>query len=138
MIVSRRIQFKTRGNGHIVDITGEVGAELASSGLKDGTVTLFTPGSTSALTTIEYESGAVYDLQRLFDRIAPPDIDYRHNLRWGDGNGHAHVRHALLGPSLTIPFVDGRMTLGTWQQIVFADFDNRERSRSVVVQIMGE
>jgi secondary thiamine-phosphate synthase enzyme len=80
----------------------------------------------------------VHDLQVLFDRLAPPDIDYRHNLRWGDGNGHAHVRHALLGPSLTVPFVEGRLTLGTWQQIVFVDFDNRSRSRSIVVQILGE
>jgi secondary thiamine-phosphate synthase enzyme len=138
MIDNRHIRFQTRGNGHVVDITREVSAEIASSNLKNGIVTLFTPSSTSALTTIEYESGAVFDLQQLFERIAPSDIDYRHNLRWGDGNGHAHVRHALLGPSLTIPFVDGRLTLGTWQQIVFVDFDNRARSRSVVVQVMGE
>jgi secondary thiamine-phosphate synthase enzyme len=138
MIVTKRIQLSTRGNGDVLDITDDVGRQLRSSGLKDGIVTLFTPGSTSALTTIEYESGAVHDLQQLFDRLAPSDIDYRHNLRWGDGNGHAHVRHALLGPSLTIPFVDSRLTLGTWQQIVFVDFDNRARTRSVVVQIMGE
>jgi secondary thiamine-phosphate synthase enzyme len=138
MIVTKRIQLSTRGNGDVLDITDEVGHQLRSSGLKDGIVSLFTPGSTSALTTIEYESGAVYDLQQLFDRLAPSDIDYRHNLRWGDGNGHAHVRHALLGPSLTIPFVESRLTLGTWQQIVFVDFDNRARTRSVVVQIMGE
>jgi secondary thiamine-phosphate synthase enzyme len=138
MIVNRRIHFRTRGNGHVIDITREVGTEIAGSGLKSGIVTLFTPSSTSALTTIEYESGAVFDLQQLFERIVPSDIDYRHNLRWGDGNGHAHVRHALLGPSLTIPFVDGQLTLGTWQQIVFVDFDNRSRSRSVVVQMMGE
>jgi secondary thiamine-phosphate synthase enzyme len=138
MIVNRRIQFNTHGNGHIVEITEEVSTEITQSGLKDGIVTLFSPSSTSALTTIEYESGAVHDFQQLLDRIVPPDIDYRHNLRWGDGNGHAHVRHALLGPSLTIPFIDGRLTLGTWQQIVFADFDNRGRSRSVVLQIMGE
>lgn len=138
MIQTRRIRFDTRGNGHVIDISSEVAHELAQVGLQNGTVTLFTPSSTSALTTIEYESGAVHDLQQLFERVAPADIDYRHNLRWGDGNGHAHVRHALLGPSLTIPFVDGRMTLGTWQQIVFVDFDNRPRSRSVVIQIMGE
>jgi len=90
------------------------------------------------LTTIEFESGAVHDLQQLFERIAPTDVEYRHNLRWGDGNGHAHVRHALLGPSLTIPFVDSRLTLGTWQQIVLVDFDNRSRARSLVVQILGE
>jgi secondary thiamine-phosphate synthase enzyme len=138
MIVSERIQIQTRGDGHILDITDQVSRKLRDSGLQDGIITLFTPSSTSALTTIEYESGVVHDLQQLFDRIVPSDIDYRHNLRWGDGNGHAHVRHALLRPSLTIPFVQGQMTLGTWQQIVFADFDNRARSRSLVVQIMGE
>jgi secondary thiamine-phosphate synthase enzyme len=138
MVVNRSIQFQTKGNAQVLDITAEVDRLVQSSGLENGVVTIFTPSSTSALTTIEYESGAVHDLQQLFDRIAPPDLDYRHNLRWGDGNGHAHVRHALLGPSLTIPFVKGRMTLGTWQQIVFVDFDNRHRSRSVVVQMMGE
>ena len=138
MIVSERIQIRTKGDGHILDITDQVSRKLRDSGLQAGIITLFTPSSTSGLTTIEYESGVVHDLQQLFDRIVPPDIDYRHNLRWGDGNGHAHVRHALLGASLTIPFVQGQMTLGTWQQIVFADFDNRARSRSLVVQIMGE
>lgn len=138
MVVTRRIKFKTRGNGQIIDITHDVQRELQSSGLSDGIVTLFTSSSTSALTTIEYESGVVHDLQQAFDRVAPLDIDYQHNLRWGDGNGHAHVRHALVGPSLTIPFVDSRMALGTWQQIVFLDFDNRARSRSLVVQILGE
>lgn len=138
MIASERIQFHTQGNGHILDITEQVERKLRDSGLKSGTITLFTPSSTSGLTTTEYESGAVYDLQQLFDRIIPPNLEYRHNLRWGDNNGHSHARHALLGPSLTIPFVDGRMTLGTWQQIIFADFDNRARSRTVIVQIMGE
>ena len=138
MIVNGNIRLDTRGNGHILDITGEVDRQVRGSDLKNGIVTLFTPSSTSALTTIEYESGAVHDLQELFDRIVPPDIGYRHNLRWGDGNGHSHVRHALLGASLTIPFVDGRMTLGTWQQIVFVEFDVRAGSRSLVVQIMGE
>jgi secondary thiamine-phosphate synthase enzyme len=138
MVVTSQITLDTRGGGQIIDITRDVAREIANSGLRNGVVTLFTPSSTSALTTIEYESGVVQDLQRLFDRLVPSDIDYRHNLRWGDGNGHAHVRHALLGPSLAIPFVDGRMTLGTWQQIVFADFDNRPRSRSLVVQMMGE
>jgi secondary thiamine-phosphate synthase enzyme len=122
----------------VLDITAEVDRHVQNSGAQSGIVTLFSPSSTSALTTIEFESGAVHDLQQLFDRIVPPDIDYRHNLRWGDGNGHSHVRHALLGPSLTIPFVEGRMTLGTWQQIVFVDFDNRARTRSLVVQVMGE
>jgi secondary thiamine-phosphate synthase enzyme len=138
MVVNKRIKLKTRGDGHIVDITEEVRREVSGSGLRNGIVTLFTPSSTSALTTAEYESGVVHDLQELFDRLVPSNKDYRHNLRWGDGNGHAHVRHALLGPSLTVPFVEGRMTLGTWQQIIFLDFDNRARSRSLVVQILGE
>jgi secondary thiamine-phosphate synthase enzyme len=138
MVINERIQFSTRGNGQILDITDEVRGKVAGCGLHSGIVTLFSPSSTSALTTIEYEPGAVHDLQALFDRIVPTNIDYRHNQRWGDGNGHSHVRHALLGPSLTVPFVDGRLTLGTWQQIVFVDFDVRARSRSLVVQIVGE
>ncbi len=138
MIVSERIHFRTQGSGHILDITDGVSRKLRDSGLDNGTITLFTPSSTSALTTTEYESGAISDLQQLFDRIIPPDLEYHHNLRWGDNNGHSHARHALLGPSLTIPFVEGRLTLGTWQQIVFVDFDNRARSRTVIVQIMGE
>jgi secondary thiamine-phosphate synthase enzyme len=138
VIVNKRIQFRTQGNGQVLDITDKVSRQIGSCGLQNGIVTLFTPSSTSALTTIEYESGAVYDLQQLFDRIAPTDLNYRHNLRWADGNGHSHIRHALLGPSLTIPFVEGQMTLGTWQQIIFVDFDTRARSRSVVVQILGE
>ena len=138
MVINESLRLSTKGNGHILDITDEIRRKVRSSHVKQGIVTLFSPSSTSALTTIEYESGAVHDLQQLFDRIVPPDVDYRHNLRWGDGNGHSHVRHALLGASLTVPFVDGRMTLGTWQQIVFVDFDVRARSRSLVVQIMGE
>jgi secondary thiamine-phosphate synthase enzyme len=138
MVISEHMQIGTQGNGQVLDITDEVRRKVAGCGLENGIVTIFSPSSTSALTTIEYESGAVHDLQALFDRIVPPDIDYQHNLRWGDGNGHSHVRHALLGPSLTVPFVAGRLTLGTWQQIVLVDFDVRGRSRSLVVQIMGE
>ena len=137
-ISTSHVQFTTRGNAQILDITDRVRGEIQGSGIADGVVTLFTPSSTSAVTTIEYESGAIQDLQGLFERIAPEGIEYRHNLRWGDGNGHSHVRHALLGPSLVVPIQKGRMTLGTWQQIVFVDFDNRSRSRSVVVQVMGE
>ena len=138
MVVTRQIRLNTRGGGDVLDITGDVEREIRSSGLKSGIVTLFASSSTSALTTIEYESGAIHDLQRLFDRLAPVDMDYRHNLRWGDGNGHAHVRHALLGPSLTVPFVDATLTLGTWQQIVFLDFDTRPRIRRLVVQLIGQ
>ncbi len=138
MVVTETIELSTRGNAEMLDITGEVAARVRDSGITSGIVTIFCPGSTSALTTIEYESGALSDLQRLFDEVAPPDRDYAHNLRWGDGNGHSHVRAALLGPSLTVPFVDGELQLGTWQQITYVDFDNRSRSRRLIVQIMGE
>jgi len=115
-----------------------VAQEVAGSGLKDGTVTVFMTGSTGGVTTVEYESGLLSDLRDLFDRLTPSNIPYQHNLRWGDGNGHAHVRASLLGASLTVPFVDQRLTLGTWQQIIFIDFDNRPRSRELVLQLMGE
>jgi len=138
MIVSKTIPLQTEGNGDIQDITRQVAKIVEESGLTDGVVTLFCASSTSALTTIEFESGAVADLRRLFDEILPPDRSYQHNLRWGDGNGHSHVRAALLGPSLSVPFVNRRITLGTWQQIVFVDFDNRHRSRQIIVQLMGE
>ncbi|MGD8697666.1 MAG: secondary thiamine-phosphate synthase enzyme YjbQ [Gemmatimonadales bacterium] len=138
MVTSDSIELKTRGNADMQDITGEVAARVRASGLRSGIVTLFCPGSTGGLTTIEYESGALSDLGRLFDEIVPPNREYAHNLRWGDGNGHSHVRAALLGPSLTVPFVDGELQLGTWQQITFVDFDNRSRTRRLIVQIMGE
>jgi secondary thiamine-phosphate synthase enzyme len=132
------LQFQTRGNGDITDITDTVTRQLHASELRNGTVTLFTPSATSALTTIEYESGCVSDLQRLFDEIVDPSRDYAHNARWRDGNGHSHVRAALLGPSLSVPFVEQRLTLGTWQQIIFVDFDNRARRREIIVQVIGE
>ena len=132
------ISLNTRGDADIHDITNQIADLVADSGLNDGTVTVFCPSSTSGLTTIEYESGALSDLRRLFDEIAPQDREYAHNARWHDGNGHSHVRAALLGPSLTIPFVDFRLTLGTWQQVIYMDFDNRPRQRQLVVQIMGE
>ena len=137
-VTTKAIELQTRGNGDMHDITQAVSSAVRETGLRDGTVTIFCPSSTSALTTIEYESGCISDLQRLFDEIVDPARHYAHNARWGDGNGHSHVRAALLGPSLTVPFVDGRLTLGTWQQIIFVDFDNRARSRSVVIQILGE
>ncbi len=132
------IPLTTQGSADIHDITDAVTEAVAKSGLKDGTVTVFCPSSTSALTTIEFELGALADLRRLFDEILPANREYAHNARWGDGNGHSHVRAALLGPSLTIPFTDGRLTLGTWQQIVYVDFDVRPRRRELVVQVMGE
>jgi secondary thiamine-phosphate synthase enzyme len=138
MVVTESIQFSTRGNGEVVDITERVARTVADSEVTDGTVTIFSPSATSSLTTIEYESGAVTDLQTLFDRLVPQSAEYRHNLRWGDGNGHSHVRAALFSASLTVPFVNQRLTLGTWQQIVFIDFDVRPHDRRLVLQIMGE
>jgi secondary thiamine-phosphate synthase enzyme len=130
--------LNTRGDTDIHDITDQIARHVTQSGLKDGTVTIFCPSSTSALTTIEYESGALNDLRRLFDEIIPQNRDYAHNARWHDGNGHSHVRAALLGPSLTIPFVNGQLTLGTWQQVIYVDFDNRPRRRELVLQLIGE
>ena len=138
MVVTKEIRLDTEGNCDILDITSQVSTAVEESQLQDGTVTVFCPGSTGGLTTIEYESGALHDLEQVLDEIAPPDRDYRHHLRWGDDNGHSHVRSAMIGPSLTIPFVDGNLTLGTWQQVVFLDFDTRPRSRTLVLQIMGE
>jgi len=132
------ISLNTRGDTDVHDITEAITDVLSKSGLKAGTVTVFCPSSTSALTTIEYESGAVSDLKRLFEEIIPQDREYAHNARWHDGNGHSHIRASLLGPSLTIPFVEGQLTLGTWQQIIYVDFDNKPRRREIILQMIGE
>jgi len=132
------IQLETRGDADIQDITDAVASLVHESDLMDGVVTIFCPSATSALTTIEYESGCISDLRRLFDEIVDPNRHYQHNARWGDGNGHSHVRAALLGPSFSVPFVQQRLTLGTWQQIIYVDFDNRPRRRELVVQVVGE
>lgn len=137
-IITGTIELSTKGNADIQDITRQVAAIVAKSDIESGIVTVFCPSSTSALTTIEYEPGCLSDLRRLFDEIVDPGRHYAHNARWGDGNGHSHVRAALLGPSLTIPFVEGRLTLGTWQQIIYLDFDNRSRQRRLMAQVMGE
>lgn len=138
MVITRELSMSTQGDGDVRDITSRVQEAVRDSGVGSGTVTVFCPGSTGALTTIEYESGVVADLMQSLDELAPPDRNYRHHARWGDDNGHSHVRAALVGPSLTVPFVDGDLTLGTWQQIVFLDFDTRPRSRSLTLQIVGE
>ena len=138
MIRTASILLKTQGNAQVIDITAQVAQTIREGGLLNGIVTVFCPSATSGLTTIEFEGGVVRDFQRLFDEIVAPNREYMHNLKWGDGNGHSHVRAALLGPSLTIPFVDRQMTLGTWQQIVYVDFDNRARQRNLVVQMIGE
>jgi secondary thiamine-phosphate synthase enzyme len=138
MVTTDEITLRTRGHTSMEDITARVQAAVTGSGLDAGIVTLFCPGSTAGLTTIEYESGVVHDLQQVLDEVVPPDRAYQHHLRWGDDNGSAHVRAALIGPSLTVPFVAGRLTLGTWQQIVFIDFDTGPRTRRLVVQILGD
>jgi secondary thiamine-phosphate synthase enzyme len=138
MVVTGQLQLRTRGGYDVRDITDQVQEAVKKSTLKAGTVTIFCPGSTGALTTLEFESGVVGDLKQVLDEITPPDRNYRHHLRWGDDNGHSHIRAALIGPSLTVPFLDGDLTLGTWQQIVFCDLDTRPRERRLVLQIMGE
>ncbi|HEY32500.1 MAG TPA: YjbQ family protein [Dehalococcoidia bacterium] len=138
MIVTGSINFQTRGDCDIVDITPQVARQVAESGVNSGTVTVFVPGSTAGVTTIEYESGLLTDLKRLWERVVPRNVHYDHDRRWGDGNGHSHVRASVLGPSLVVPFTDGKLTLGAWQQIILVDFDNRPRSRQAVLQIMGE
>jgi secondary thiamine-phosphate synthase enzyme len=137
-IQTHTLQFSTRGDADIVDVSEQVAACVSDTGLKAGIVTVFCPSSTSALTTIEYESGVLSDLKRLFNQIVPEGQTYQHDARWGDGNGHSHVRAALLGPSLTVPFANRCLTLGTWQQIIYIDFDNRPRRRELVVQVIGE
>jgi secondary thiamine-phosphate synthase enzyme len=135
---SYRFSVSTKGETDIIDITDQVAEWLNTSGLRVGTATVFVSGSTGGVTTVEYESGLVEDLQRLFEQVAPKGAHYAHDARWGDGNGYAHVRASLLGPSLAVPFADGQLLLGTWQQIVVIDFDNRPRRREVVVQLVGE
>jgi secondary thiamine-phosphate synthase enzyme len=136
-VVTDQVKLDTPGNAHIACITDQVSDALARAGLSDGSLTVFAPGATGAVTTVEFEPGVVKDMQELFDTIVPPEKYYQHNVNLGDGNGHSHVRAGLLGPSLTVPFADGAMMLGRYQEIVFVDFDARPRSRSVVVQIMG-
>lgn len=138
MVKSATLELTTKGNGHMLDITGEVERAVSVSGIRDGLVTVFVPGATGGLTTIEYEGGLARDFSEMMERLIPEGREYAHNERWGDGNGHSHVRASLIGPSLTVPLAGGRLTLGTWQQIVFIDFDVRGRSRSLVVQMVGE
>ncbi|HUW67575.1 MAG TPA: secondary thiamine-phosphate synthase enzyme YjbQ [Candidatus Nanoarchaeia archaeon] len=137
-ILTEHISFDTRGNTDVIDITPKVDQKLVDSGFKDGSVLIFFSGATGALTTIEYEPGLVRDLSDALERLAPRGLEYEHNLRWGDGNGHSHIRASFLGPSLTVPFANSKLLLGTWQQIIFIDLDNRPRTRKLIVQITGE
>jgi len=138
MTFSDTISLTTKGFSDIIDLTDHVMAVLKRSKIENGLVTVFCPGSTGGITTIEYESGVLKDLQKAIEKIVPSDIPYEHDRRWGDGNGFSHVRAALMKPSLSIPLIKGRLTLGTWQQIVFIDFDNRTRERNILVHVMGE
>ena len=137
-IFSETISLRTKGFSDILDITHRVNAVTDRSGIENGSVTVFCPGSTGSVTTIEYEPGVVRDLQKAIEKVVPSSIPYEHDSRWGDGNGFSHVRAALMKPSLTVPLLKGKLTLGKWQQIVFIDFDNRGRERDLVVQIIGE
>ncbi len=138
MVYTGEIRLQSAGECDILDITGEVSRAVEQSGVHSGLCCVFVTGSTGAITSIEYEPGVVQDLKSAIERMAPRDMTYQHDLAWRDGNGHSHVRAALMGPSYTVPILEGRMQLGTWQQIVFIDFDNRPRRRSLVVQIVGE
>ena len=129
--------MKTSGRDDIHDITQQVQRQVSESGMKDGIACVFVSGSTAALTTVEFEPGLVKDLQEAMDRLYPKGIEYEHHLRWGDGNGHSHVRASMLGPSLVVPFKGGELMLGTWQQIVLMELDVRARSRDIVVQVIG-
>ena len=137
-VYSDKIHFATKGNCHIIDITSEINKALVKSKQVNGTVTVFVPGATGAVTTMEYERGLAKDIQEFYDRLIPKDKEYHHNAAWQDGNGHSHVRASCMGPSLAIPFLTGKLTLGTWQQVVFIDFDIRERDREIILQFVGE
>ena len=138
MVVTKTISLQTKGHCDIIDITPQVEQQVAETDINNGTATLFVAGSTAGISTIEFESGLLSDFQSMWERNIPQNIPYNHDRRWGDGNGYSHVRASLLGASLVIPFSDQKLTLGTWQQIVVVDFDNRPRARQIVVQIMGE
>jgi secondary thiamine-phosphate synthase enzyme len=137
-IINYRLQLKTKGSGDLINITDQVSALLKKSKLTSGNVTVFNIGSTAAITTFEFEPGLIKDMQELYEKIMPSNKHYHHDDTWGDANGFSHLRAALQGPSLTIPFEENTLMLGTWQQVVLAEFDNRPRQRRIVVQIIGE
>jgi secondary thiamine-phosphate synthase enzyme len=138
VVVSRTLELPTTGGTDVLDVTSEASEFVASSEIRDGVLLVFTPGSTAGVTTLEYEAGAVSDLKRALEFLAPREQHYEHNRRWGDGNGFSHVRSALLGPSLSVPVTEGRLDLGTWQQIVLCDFDNRPRTRRITFKLIGD
>ena len=137
-VESREVRFRTHNEGEILDITDKIQKIVGSSRLTNGTATLFVPGSTAALTTIEYEPGLLTDFPRALERLAPRNANYEHENRWHDGNGHSHVKASMIGPDLCIPFLDKKLALGTWQQIVFVELDIRPRDRTIIIQLLGE
>jgi secondary thiamine-phosphate synthase enzyme len=137
-VINKTIRLSTRGNCDTIDITAEIAEEIKKSNINSGIATIFIAGSTAGITTIEYESGVIRDYNDMWDRNVPSNISYQHDQRWGDGNGYSHVRASLQGPSLVVPFANKKMMLGTWQQIVIVDFDNRPRTREVILQLLGE
>ena len=138
MVSTHTTEVRTKGQGDVCDLTDAVNRAASASGVRAGVATVFVTGSTAGVTTIEFEPGAVADLDRAFERVAPRHAEYAHHLRWGDDNGSSHVRASILGPSLTVPVVGGRLALGTWQQLVLVEFDVEPRHRRVIVQLMGE
>lgn len=138
MVTTKLISIKTNGNCDVMDITERISREVSSSSIKNGTATIFITGSTAGITTIEYEGRLVNDFKNMWDRVIPQNIPYEHDKTWGDGNGHSHIRASLIGASLSIPFTDKKLLLGTWQQVVVVDFDNRPRAREIVIQLLGE
>lgn len=138
MVKDFKLSLRTHANFDVVNITTAVQDEVSRQDFSNGIAVIFTPSSTSALTTMEYEEGCVHDLQKLLDEMISPHRDYKHNLRWGDGNGFSHLRASLVGPSLSIPVVHGKLLLGTWQQIVFIEFDNRPRNREIICTLVGD
>lgn len=137
-VLSDTIQLHSAGEGDIIDMTTQLSTIVKESKIRNGTVTIFVSGSTAAVTTIEYEPGLVHDFPEMLSRIVPKEIEYEHDNTWHDGNGHSHVRSSLIGPSITIPILRGKLTLGTWQQVVLLEMDTRSRNRTVILQIMGE
>jgi len=137
-VITRTMSLETEGTMDIVDLTDKLRTLVGSADLNNGIVHVFAPGSTMGLTTVEFEGGLVQDLKDCFEKIVPSTVEYRHNERWGDGNAHSHVRSSMIGTSLTIPLSEGNLILGTWQQVILIDFDNRPRHRELVVQILGE
>ena len=138
MVITKNISLQTKGDCDIIDITAPVQQQLAETDVKDGVVTVFITGSTAGVTTIENEPGLIADFKAMWERLMPKNVEYRHDRAWEDGNGYSHVRASLLGASLVVPFNNKKLALGTWQQIVVVDFDNRPRSRQILLQIMGE